>query len=70
MHQANTVMTRRRIRDRIEDSLVRWEPRILLDQVEVWELDDKPDAVRAEIHYRLKRTGQGATLVMNLSLGS
>lgn len=70
LHEPNTVTTRRRIRDRIRDSLVRWEPRIVLDAVEVWPLDDKPDTLRAEILYRLKRTGQGTNLVLDLSLGS
>lgn len=70
LHEPNTVTTRRRIRDRIRNSLQRWEPRIVLDGVEVWPLDDRPDTVRAEILYRLKRTGQGANLVLDLSLGS
>ncbi len=70
LHEPNTVTTRRRIRDRIKTAVQRWEPRILLDGVEVWQLDDKPDSVRAEILYRLRRTGQGANLVLDLSLGS
>ncbi|MFO7803356.1 MAG: GPW/gp25 family protein, partial [Desulfovermiculus sp.] len=35
LHQPNTLTTRRQIRDLINDSLARWEPRILLDRVDV-----------------------------------
>ena len=34
LHGPNTLTMRRRIRDRIEESLNRWEPRIILDSVD------------------------------------
>ena len=55
--EPNTVETRRRIRDRIRQSLAAWEPRILLDRVEVLADETDQAEVRAEIHYRLRRTG-------------
>lgn len=35
LHEPNTLETRRRIRDRIQESLQAFEPRILLDAIEV-----------------------------------
>lgn len=57
LHEPNTVATRRRIRDRVQESLQRWETRILLDRVDVLEIDDRPNELRVEIGYRLIRTG-------------
>jgi phage baseplate assembly protein W len=66
LHEPNTVATRRRIRDLVHDSLTRWEKRILLDGVEVWEVAGAPSQVRVEIAYRLARTG--APGAMNVSV--
>jgi phage baseplate assembly protein W len=57
VHEPNTLATRRRIRDLVQESLTRWERRILLDRVEVWEVENQPSQVRVEIVYRLIRTG-------------
>jgi phage baseplate assembly protein W len=70
--EPNTVATRSRIRELVEDALKRWEQRILLDSVAVDPISDTAsgvaDGVRVEIAYRLKRTQQparvGLTLVM------
>jgi uncharacterized protein len=62
LHEPNTLTTRRRIRDRIADGLARWEPRIVVDRIEVWELPDEPTRVRVEIGYRHRRTGAEARL--------
>lgn len=70
LHQPNTLATRRRIRDLIITSVGRWEPRIVLDQVEVWELADRPDAVRVELAYRILRTGNVQQFQFDLALGS
>ncbi|GAB4275697.1 MAG: hypothetical protein Kow0092_31340 [Deferrisomatales bacterium] len=69
LHEPNTLATRRRIRDAIQEALDRWEPRIALDRVEVWEVPSRPEAVEVEIAYRLKRTGAGASLAVTLTLG-
>jgi phage baseplate assembly protein W len=55
LHEQNTLTTRRQIRDLITESLERWEKRIILDRVDVWEIEDRPTAVRVEIAYRLRR---------------
>lgn len=69
LHEPSTVATRRRIRDRIEESLRRWEPRIVLDLVEVREVDGAPSALRVEIAYRLRRTGVPQTMGLTMELG-
>lgn len=69
VHEPNTLTTRRRIRDAVRDALARWEPRIHLDAVEVWEVEGKPAQVRVEIAYRLRRTGAGRRLGLVLETG-
>ncbi len=68
LHEQNTLTTRRRIQDLITESLERWEKRILLDRVDVWEVEDHPTAVRVEIAYRLRRanTPQQMGITMDL----
>jgi uncharacterized protein len=66
--QADTITTRRRIYDRVTDSIGRWEPRIELDRVDVNEQPGRPGIVRVEIAYRLRRTGEAGTLGVNLEL--
>jgi uncharacterized protein len=68
LHAPNTVATRREMRDLVRDALARWEPRILLDAVEVWEVDGAPAQVRVEIGYRLARTGEPAALNVTVDL--
>lgn len=58
LHEQNTLSTRREIADLITESLERWEKRIILDRVDVWENEDQPTTVRIEIAYRLWRTNQ------------
>jgi phage baseplate assembly protein W len=70
--EPNTVATRARIKDLVEDALKRWEQRIVVDGVAVDPVSDTvtgvADGVRVEIAYRHKRTGSaarvGLTLVM------
>lgn len=68
LHEPNTLATRRRIRDRIQDALARWERRILLDRVDVRDLDGEPSHVRVEIGYRLARSGAPATVALTVQL--
>ncbi|MEX0268924.1 GPW/gp25 family protein [Leptolyngbyaceae cyanobacterium UHCC 1019] len=68
LHEPNTLMTRRRIRDRIAESLTRWEPRILLDRVEVEEVPDQPAHLRVGILYRLRRSGVVQELGLTMQL--
>jgi phage baseplate assembly protein W len=57
LHEPNDVGTRRRIRDLVMGALVRWEPRIDIQSVDVDEVDGRPSEVRVEIAYRVQRTG-------------
>jgi phage baseplate assembly protein W len=68
LHEPNTLATRRRIRDLVQESLVRWERRILVDAVEVWEVPEAPSHLRVEIQYRLARTGAPARMNVNVQL--
>lgn len=68
LHAPNTVATRRQIRDLVQDALTRWERRILLDAVEVWEIDNEPSALRVEIVFRLARTGAPGAMNVTVQL--
>lgn len=69
LHQSNTLATRQEIHNEVQAALTRWEQRITLDRVEVWE-EEEADAVRIEIAYRVARTGVHATTAVRMSLGS
>lgn len=68
LSEPNTLATRSRIHDLIEESLKHWEPRIAVEAIAVDPVADDPGAVRVEIAYRLKRDQQpgrvGITLAM------
>jgi phage baseplate assembly protein W len=68
LHQQNTLTTRRQIRDLITESLERWEKRIILDRVDVWEVEDRPSAIRVEIAYRLRRVNQPQQLGLTMDM--
>lgn len=68
LHEPNTLATRRQIRDLVRGSLERWERRILLDRVEVWEVEDEPSHVRVEIAYRLARSGAPGSMALTIEL--
>jgi len=70
LHEPNTLTTRRRIRDRIAESLTQWERRITVDRIEVWEVPERPTEVRVEIAWRLRRTGAARQTALTLELGS
>jgi uncharacterized protein len=68
LHEPNILATRRQIRDLVQNALTRWERRILLDAVEVWEVPDQPSHVRVEIAYRLARNGAPGAMNVTLQL--
>ena len=70
LHESNTLTTRRRIHDAITDSLNQWEPRVLVDRVEVSEVGDAPTQVRVDLVYRIRRTGLIQRLGLTLELGA
>ncbi|WP_437310847.1 GPW/gp25 family protein [Sorangium sp. So ce388] len=69
LHEPNTPTTRRRIRDLVAGSLARWEPRAIVDRVDVLEVAGAPSAVRVEVAYRLRRTGAPQQLGLTMELG-
>jgi phage baseplate assembly protein W len=68
LHEQNTLTARRQVQDLITESLGRWEKRILLDRVDVWEVEDHPTAVRVEIAYRLRRMNTPQQLGITMEL--
>jgi phage baseplate assembly protein W len=56
LFEPNTVSTRRAIGEQISSALRRWEPRIILENVEVEEHPDALEAAVATIAYRLVST--------------
>lgn len=70
LHEQNTLLTRRRIRDVIMQSLNRWERRIILDRVDVWEVEENLSLVKIDIAYRVKRTNVPRQLGVTMELGS
>jgi len=67
VHEQNTLVTRRRIQDAIVDALTKWEPRIDLDRVDVWDVPKDATQVRVEIAYRLRRTGATQQIGLTMS---
>ena len=70
LHQPNTLETRRQIQDTVLDGLSKWEQRIVVDGVEIWDDDKEPDKISIEITYRVRRTGEQATTNVKLNIGS
>lgn len=68
LHQSDSLSTRREIRDTVREALQRWEPRVLLDSVEVQGVPDDAAQLRVEIAYRLARDGRAAALTVTLDL--
>ncbi|MEY4753077.1 MAG: hypothetical protein RJA44_752 [Pseudomonadota bacterium] len=68
LHAPDTVATRRELRDLVQSSIMRWEARILLDAVEVWQVDGAPGQLRVEITYRLARDGTPGAMNVTLDL--
>lgn len=68
LHEPNTLATRRRLRERVQDSLSKWESRIVLDRVDVIEVDNEPSQLRVEIGYRLARTGAPGAMALTVQL--
>ena len=69
LFEPNTVATRRVIQDRITRALARWEPRLLVETVDVEPDPDDPQAAIATIVYRLVATQAPQRVSLNLALG-
>ena len=70
LHQSNTLTTRRQIRDLVAQALDAWEPRIVVDLVDVTEVPDQPSQIRIQIAYRLQRTGLAQRMGVTMELTS
>jgi uncharacterized protein len=68
LHEPNTLATRARMQERIAQSLARWEPRILVDRIDVDPAPD-PHEVRVTVAYRLARTSEAASITAVMPLG-
>lgn len=69
LHEPNVLETRFRIQQTVLQELEIWEQRIEVNRVDVWE-EDRPDRVRIEIDYRIKRSGEVAKANISMKLGS
>ncbi|XYH97506.1 GPW/gp25 family protein [Sorangium sp. So ce1128] len=70
LHEPDSLLVRRRIRDAVVDSLSRWEPRVVVDRVDVAPAPGEPTRLRVEIAYRLRRTGEPRRLGLALQTGA
>jgi len=70
LHEPNSILTRRRIRDAVHQALSRHEPRIRLDQVLVEAEGERAERVRIHIAYQVRRSGQSDALSIAMTLGA
>lgn len=70
LFEPNTVMTRHLIKDRITKALSRWEPRIMVETVNVEADPLDAQAAVATITYKLVATGSRERVNINVTLGS
>ena len=68
LFEPNTAATRRRIRDRIQQTLSTWEPRIVVDSVEVEADPSNESAALATITYRLVATQASEQVSLRLPM--
>ena len=72
LNEPNTLAVRARMRDRIEAAITRYEPRVIVQRIDVDEDNDVPPdprLVRIAVHYRLRRTGESTQLSATMNLG-
>jgi len=69
IHEPNTLTTRARIHDAISDAVRRYEPRIILDGVDV-DTGDDPREVLVTLSYRLILTGAPARIQARIPVGA
>ena len=64
----NTLETRKRVHDAVAEALARWEPRAVIDRVDVAGVAGEPTHLRVEIAYRLRRTGAAQQIGLTMRL--
>ena len=70
IHYPNNETTRALIADASRRALERWEPRVLMEAVQVLADPQRPSYVHLSIHYRLRYDGSRERLDFSLNLGS
>lgn len=70
LFEPNTVGTRRRVQERIEESLRRWEPRIQVQAVTVEEDPDDPQSALATVRYQLVANRAAEQVAVRVRLAS
>jgi phage baseplate assembly protein W len=70
LNQPNTLTTRRRIHDGIMEALAAWEPRIIIDRLDILEVPDYQSRLRVELAYRIRRTGSAQRLGLTMDVES
>ena len=69
VHQPNSETTRGLLAGVIRKSVALWEPRVVVEQVEVRAATDNPAEVRIDIRYRPRHSNTPAELGFTLDLG-
>jgi len=70
LFQPNTVATRQRLKEQIQNALTLWEPRITVQSVSVDPDADDPRAAIATIQYQLVANQSPAQINLTLQLGA
>lgn len=70
IHHPNNETTRALIADAARRALVRWEPRVAIDEVRVVPDRERLSMVSLEVRYRLLADGRRDTLELALDLGT
>lgn len=70
LFEPNTVGTRRRVEERIEEALRRWEPRVALQSVSVDEDPDDPQSAIATVRYQLVANRASEQVAVRVQLSS
>ena len=67
--EPNTAATQQQLRDSIVQSIGRWEPRVIVDEVDIEPDGDEPGQVNVTILFRLVATQTAGRLGLSLQLG-
>jgi len=70
LNEPNTLTTRRRIHDAITEALADWEPRIVVDHLDILEVPNFPSRLRLELSYRVRRTNSAQSVGLTMDVGS
>lgn len=69
LNEPNNLTTRRRVHDAINDALAAWEPRIVVDRLDILDVPNFPTRLRVEIAYRIRRTGDAQRVGLTMDVG-